>query len=219
MPPKRRSSPEGVEGKEHWLPSKEPARSRPWAYEELLFGSSLERKRMKELGVVMDELDGERAELARLHQELDEHLASITSLEKRLNELTPVPAEAEPTAAVSARSLPAARAPRRVEHNPPADRSYALARCEGFEVESPDGPVGFVEGLRFVSRIDQPDLLEVRGGRFGRELLLIPIEAVEQVSSAERLVVVRGAPNVSGDLFGELVGRLRRALRFDHAAS
>jgi hypothetical protein len=100
-----------------------------------------------------------------------------------------------------------------------AQRSYSLARCEGFEVDSPTGPVGFVEGLRFISRIDQPDLLEVRGGRFGRQHLLIPIEQVEEVRVTEERVVVHSAPTLTGDLLGALVDRLRRALHFDQAAS
>ena len=73
MPLQKRSSPEGVEGNEHWLRSKEPARSRPWAYEELLFGSALERKRMKELGAVMDELDGDAEALHAVNTVVLEH--------------------------------------------------------------------------------------------------------------------------------------------------
>jgi hypothetical protein len=100
-----------------------------------------------------------------------------------------------------------------------AERSYSLARCEGFEVDSPTGLVGFVEGLRFISRIDQPDLLEVRGGRLGRQLLLIPIEQVEEVRTAEERVLLRNVPTPTGDLLAEFVNRFRRALHVDQAAS
>ena len=88
-------------------------------------------------------------------------------------------------------------------------------RAEGFEVESPAGVIGFVEGLRFASRIDRPDLLEVRGGRFGRQLLLIPSEQVEEVRVDEERVLVRGVPVPTGDLLAEVVERVRRALHAD----
>jgi hypothetical protein len=99
-----------------------------------------------------------------------------------------------------------------------AQSAYSLARCEGFRVDSPTGPVGFVEGIRFVSRIDEPDLLEVRGGRFGRELLLIPIEAVAEVSQDEGRIVIRAVPDPSVDLLHEVGDRNRRALHFHQQA-
>ena len=93
----------------------------------------------------------------------------------------------------------------------------SLARCEGFEVDSPEGVVGYVEGLRFESRIDEPDLLEVRGGRFGRELVLIPVEAVEEVSLEEERIVVRSVPRGLQDSnpSSELVRVFRRALHHE----
>jgi hypothetical protein len=87
-----------------------------------------------------------------------------------------------------------------------------LARCEGFQVDSPVGLVGFVDGVRFGSRIDAPDFLEVRGGRLGRELLLIPIEAVEEISQEHERLVVRGVSPTQTDISHELVDRLRKAL-------
>jgi hypothetical protein len=221
MAPRGRSSPQGVVGKEQWLQSDEPARSRPWAYEQLLLGRSDDREQMRELGAVGEELDAERAELARLYQELDEHLVRISSLETRLQQLTPA-TEREKLRPSPSRTLPHTRAGPADKDDSraiSAERSYSLARCEGFEVDSPTGLVGFVEGLRFISRIDQPDLLEVRGGRFGRQLLLIPIEQVEEVRITDERVLVRSAPTANGDLLGELVNRFRRALHVDQAAS
>ncbi|TML22366.1 MAG: hypothetical protein E6G28_05580 [Actinobacteria bacterium] len=86
-----------------------------------------------------------------------------------------------------------------------------------FEVDSPEGVVGYVEGLRFESRIDEPDLLEVRGGRFGRELVLIPVEAVEEVSLEEERIVVRSVPRGLQDSnpSSELVRVFRRALHHE----
>jgi hypothetical protein len=217
MSRRKRNSPEGVDEKQHWLGSTGPIRTRRWVYEELLFGSPHGRER----AAVVEELHTERGELARLYHELDEHFARIASLEKRLEELTPA-TERDAPRPVASRTLPRARAVTGDEDDSrasPAERSYSLARCEGFEVDSPTGLVGFVEGLRFVSRIDQPDLLEVRGGRFGRQLVLIPVEQVEEVRRSEERVVVRSAPAVTGDLLADLVDRFRRALHVDHAAS
>jgi len=221
MPPRKRKSPQRVDGKEQWLRSGTPARSRPWAYEELLFESSHDREQAREHAALVAELERESDELAGLYQVLDAHLARIARLERRLKGLTPAAEEDEPPPAPSP-SLPRTRAAPvdSVDSRASlAERSYSLARCEGFQVDSPAGPVGYVEGLRFISRIDQPDLLEVRGGRFGRQLVLIPIEQVEEVRVAEELVLVHSAPTLSGDLLGELVDRFRRALRFDQAAS
>jgi hypothetical protein len=220
VPPRNRNSPQGV-GKEHWLQSNESTRPRPWAYKELLFGSSREREQTREFDAIVEGLHNERAELARLYQELAEHFARIASLEKRLKKLTPTAERDEPRPA-SSRAGPHTRAVRADKDDSRASlaqRSYSLARCEGFEVDSPTGPVGVVEGLRFISRIDQPDLLEVRGGRFGRQHLLIPIEQVGEVRVTEERVVVRSAPTLTEDLLGALVGRFRRALHFDQAAS
>lgn len=220
MPSRKRSSSQDRSGRGPWLPSDERPRSRPWAYEELLFGTSDDREQMRELSALEEELESERDELARLHQQLDEHVVRISSLERRLGELTP--AEGDEPRPVPVKTLPRTRAAPTGTGDFGAiseELSYALARCEGFEVDSPTGLVGLVEGLRFISRIDRPDLLEVRGGRFGRQLLLIPVEQVEEVRVAEELVLVRGALTPAGDLLAELVDRFRRALHVDHAAS
>jgi hypothetical protein len=220
MPPTGRNSPQGVDEKEDWLRSS-GLRSRPWVYEELLFGSSDDRGQARELGAVVEELHTERAELGRLYGELDVHFARIATLERRLKELTPATERDEPPR-VSSRTVPRTRAAPANESDSQTslgDRSYSLARCEGFEVDSPTGPVGFVEGLRFVSRIDQPDLLEVRGGRFGRQHLLIPVEQVKEIRANEERVLVRSTPTLTGDLLSELVDRVRRALHFEQAAS
>jgi hypothetical protein len=221
MPQKKHSSPQGEDGTQDWIESGEPPRGRPWAYEELLFGSAHERERMHELGAVIEELGAERTELARLHRELDGHLAKIARLERRLEDLTPE-TERDEGSRAPAKTLPDTHTISTEPGGSPqslSQRSYSLSRCEGFRVDAPSGPVGYVEGLRFISRIDRPDLLEVRGGRLGRRLLLIPIEQVEEIRVDEARLVVRTAPDLADDVFGELVHRLRRALRFDQAAS
>jgi hypothetical protein len=221
MAPRKGMSPKGESRKEQWLPSEGPNRARPWAYEDVLLGSPDDRERLRELAAVVEELDSARADRARLYRELDEQFLRISRLETRQRELTPV-TERDESHPCSSRAFPRTRV-RPGDDDAPrarsAERSYSLTRCEGFEVESPDGLVGFVDGLRFVSRIDQPDLLEVRGGRLGRKLLLIPTDQVEEIRPAEERVLVRGVPTPTGDLLAELFGRFRRALHVDDQAA
>src|SRR5262249_9928289 len=220
MAPRRRSSPDGANGRQDWLADGEHGRTRAWAYEEILFGSDEERARAKELERVVDEIEVERRELARLHEELDAHLGRVALRDRRLEELT-TPSDSAPRAAPLRRTLPSA--PEDLddcgEDRPYDRRSRLLAHCEGFDVDSPVGPVGFVEGVRFVTRIDCPDVLEVRGGRFGRQLILVPVEDVEEILLPERVVLLRTTPDLSKDLLDDLGERVRHALHLDRTAS
>jgi hypothetical protein len=67
---------------------------------------------------------------------------------------------------------------------------YWLHRCEGFRVESPNGQIGKVHGLRFKGSIE-PELLEVRTGFLGHRVLLIPVERVEEILPREKLIILR----------------------------
>ena len=67
---------------------------------------------------------------------------------------------------------------------------YWLHRCEGFRVESAGREIGTVHGLRFNGSIE-PDLLEVRAGLFGRRVVLIPVEQVEEIVPEQKLIIVR----------------------------
>jgi hypothetical protein len=69
-------------------------------------------------------------------------------------------------------------------------RDYWLHRCEGFRVESAGREIGRVHGLRFKGSIE-PELLEVRTGLFGRHVLLIPVEQVEELLPREKRVLLR----------------------------
>jgi hypothetical protein len=66
-----------------------------------------------------------------------------------------------------------------------------LCRCQGFRVSSPAGPVGVVEELRFLSRVDRPDALAARAGR---RLLIVPVEEVADLIPGEQRIVLRSAP-------------------------
>ena len=75
------------------------------------------------------------------------------------------------------------------------DRPYWLSRCEGFLVQDAEGMrIGTVVELRYHSRVDQPDELAVRAGRFGHRLLIYRTEAVQTIlPSKTRLVLAAGA--------------------------
>jgi hypothetical protein len=214
MPRKKRSSQQEADRNQDWLRSGS-ARARPWAYEELLFGPDAEPTDGQWLTSFEAALAVDLAELRQMQNELHEQVVRLAALEGRVQAMKEL-AGNEPIAGVEERSLgPEVRsAPTSPVHAPRApDRTTpSLARTEGFRVDSPSGFVGFVDGLRFFSRIDQPDLLEVRGGRFGRDVMLIPIEAVEQVVPAEQRLVIRVTPRPHADHLQELVGRLRRAM-------
>ena len=67
------------------------------------------------------------------------------------------------------------------------DRPYWLSRREGFLVEDAEGMrVGTVVELHYHSRVDQPDELAVRAGRFGHRLLIYRTEAVQAILRARR---------------------------------
>lgn len=77
-------------------------------------------------------------------------------------------------------------------------RDYWLGRCEGFRVDSPAGRIGFVEDVLFRSRSARPETLAVRAGLFGRRLLLVSIESVEEVIPSRQRIVLRGSPELLG---------------------
>lgn len=214
----KRSTSRRADSAGHWLGSEQGGRERPWAYEELLFAPDEDGAQAGELDAVAADLAVELAALKRMQGELYDQVVRVAGLEGRIEALRHIAPEVAAAAtepgqwegAAELRSLPSDPS------LPRAIASPSLARCEGFQVESRDGVLGYVEGLRFVSRIDEPDLLEVRGGRFGRELVLIPVEAVEEVLVDEERLVVRGIPaGVEGDQPGELVRVLRRALHHE----
>jgi hypothetical protein len=75
-------------------------------------------------------------------------------------------------------------------------RDYWLHRCEGFRVEAAGREIGTVHGLRFNGSIE-PDLLEVRTGLFGRRVVLIPVEQVEELLPKEKRILLRASPTIA----------------------
>ena len=99
----------------------------------------------------------------------------------------------------------------RVIQTPGFDIDYWLCRCEGFQVETPEGRLGIVEWLRFRSRHDRPDALAVRAGRIVRRSLVVPVSEIAQVVPSEGRIVLRSAPAQPGH-----VRALRRRLAGAH---
>ncbi len=204
-------SPQGVERVEQWLGPGLRARSRRWAYADLLLGDGA---REDELSALAADLAVDLAELRRLQNEVYDQVVRVAALEGRIQALMHPSADApvEKDPAPEAQTPPLPSFPSGPANEESGIDAALLVRCEGFEVDSPVGLVGFVQGIRFGSRIDVPDFLEVRGGRLGREVLLIPIEAVQEISPEEERVLVRGVSPTQTDISHELVDRLRKAL-------
>jgi hypothetical protein len=69
-----------------------------------------------------------------------------------------------------------------------------LRRCEGFRVDAPQGRVGFVEEVRYASRLDRPDVIAVRSGRLGRLLLIVPVAEIAEILPREERIVLHRSP-------------------------
>jgi hypothetical protein len=97
---------------------------------------------------------------------------------------------------------------RGVEPEPPPDteansptrssygREYWLRRCEGFLVETPTKRLGRVTGIRYGETTNEPEVLEVRAGWFGRTQLLISVEDVEDVDPERQRLVLNDPPRL-----------------------
>jgi hypothetical protein len=73
-------------------------------------------------------------------------------------------------------------------------RGYWLRRCEGFQVETPTKRIGRVAGIRYGERSNEPALLEVRAGLFGRRVLLISVDDVSEIAPERSRIVLRSDP-------------------------
>ena len=142
----------------------------------------------QDLGSTLEEL---RADVRRLEQQVHELSSSTGGPDSKV---TPHPNL--PMVELRSTSTPLG-----------GDRSFWLAHCDEFDVYAGESPLGVVQGSRFRSRIDQPDLLEVRVGRRRRRILLVPVEDVEVIDSEERIVFLQASYRLTG-----AKGRLRSRL-------
>lgn len=73
-------------------------------------------------------------------------------------------------------------------------RGYWLRRCEGFVVETPTKRIGRVAGIRYGERSNEPAVLEVRAGLFGRRMLLISVDDISEIAPETRRIVLQDRP-------------------------
>jgi hypothetical protein len=75
-------------------------------------------------------------------------------------------------------------------------REYWLRRCEGFLVESPTKRIGRVVGVRYGEATNEPELLEIRAGLFGRTRLLMNVEEIRSVDPANERLSISDPPRL-----------------------
>jgi hypothetical protein len=73
-------------------------------------------------------------------------------------------------------------------------RDYWLRRCDGFLVETPTRRLGRVAGIRYSVVTNEPEVIEVRAGLFGRTVLLISVDDITELLPKERLVMLTDPP-------------------------
>jgi hypothetical protein len=73
-----------------------------------------------------------------------------------------------------------------------------LADCRGFGVFGPSAQIGVVEDVRLDHESGRPALLWVRAGLLGDWLVHVPVDEVEEVSRAQRRIVLRSGGLLSG---------------------
>lgn len=132
---------------------------------------------------------GPAARTAELEAELGQLRAKVVALELELSalRLRADGSDALPGASSDAPLIDLPRAPVRSESD------YRLSRCEGFAVYAGARLLGVVEGIRYHSSTDRPDVLEVRGGRLGRQLLLVPVNEIKAIEPENEAVLVNEA--------------------------
>jgi hypothetical protein len=69
--------------------------------------------------------------------------------------------------------------------------AYWLRRCEGFLVETPTKRIGRVAGIRYGEQSNEPAVLEVRAGLFGRKMLLISVDEIAEIASEQSRILLQ----------------------------
>jgi hypothetical protein len=74
--------------------------------------------------------------------------------------------------------------------DPRLDEDFTLGHCQGFDVVEDGVPVGIVSDVRYGSRLDRPDEVEITIGRFRRRSFWIPVDEVAEISFDDEAVVL-----------------------------
>ena len=64
-----------------------------------------------------------------------------------------------------------------------------LSDCEGYEVDSPGGRLGFVDRVERAEN-GAPAVLVVRAGRLGSRRLLVPVDSIAAVLPSRHAIVI-----------------------------
>jgi hypothetical protein len=208
MADRKRPGSKAGERNGEWLPREHPPRGKRWALEEQLFGpTSTDGADEALVAILAGRLAEERAGLARLEVELAGRAQRVAELAQQLEWLSDQRAGAPPRG--EADSVRPTVDPRPTQDE--LDRDLSIRRCEGFEVGSPSGTVGVVEGLRFGSNVERPDLLEIKVGKVRPRVIFVPVEQVERILLDEERIELRSDPVSDRQLLGGLITRLRAA--------
>jgi hypothetical protein len=78
-------------------------------------------------------------------------------------------------------------------------REYWLRRCEGFLVETPTKRIGRVVGIRYGETTNEPEVLEVRAGLFGRSNLLISVDDITGIDLEQRRLSLADPPELRSE--------------------
>jgi len=70
---------------------------------------------------------------------------------------------------------------------------YLLTHCEGYRVDTPAGPLGFVERVLF-SEENEPQALAVRTGRFQTRLVIVPLNELDEIRPEWEILRLRSIP-------------------------
>ena len=87
---------------------------------------------------------------------------------------------------------------------------YWLARCEGWQVTTPNGRLGSVRRLLYGTRLDRPDALIIQTGLFKRRRLVVPTETVSEVLPSQGKLRLASEP-IEMDFATVLTERARNA--------
>jgi hypothetical protein len=96
--------------------------------------------------------------------------------------------------------------------DPRLDEAYRLAHCQGFGVVGSGVPAAVVSDVRFRSRLDCPDELEITTGRFRRRSFWVPVAEVREVSLEREEVTLAHRLTRSSSRVRASAGTLRDAI-------
>jgi hypothetical protein len=74
--------------------------------------------------------------------------------------------------------------------DPRLDADFTLGHCQGFDVVEGGVAVGVVSDVRYGSRLDRPDEVEITTGRFRRRSFWIPVTEVVEISFEDEAIVL-----------------------------